>query len=68
MQRVIEMEEEEVDPVTGWPVERKRFWSCVINADMDRNGGFWAFFTPAAWMHERMADGRYRMREEFFVL
>jgi hypothetical protein len=48
--------------------ERTRLWSCVINANMDRDGGFWAFFTPAAWMNERLANGQYKMREEFFVL
>ncbi|CAO2655300.1 Nn.00g103640.m01.CDS01 [Neocucurbitaria sp. VM-36] len=48
--RLIEMEEKEVDPETGWPVERTRFWSSVVDANMDRDGGFWVSFLLAQWL------------------
>ncbi|KAJ4362442.1 hypothetical protein N0V83_010535 [Neocucurbitaria cava] len=48
--RLIEMEESEVDPETGWPVERTRMWSSGIDANMDRDGGFWVSYLPAQWL------------------
>ncbi|KAF2026855.1 hypothetical protein EK21DRAFT_73176, partial [Setomelanomma holmii] len=66
--RVIEIEEEEVDPITGWPVERTRLWSSVIDANMDRNGGFWAYFMPSSSAFQKTPDGKPRLRQEFFIL
>jgi hypothetical protein len=66
--RVIELEEKEVDPTTGWPVEHTRMWSCVISADMDQKGGFWAYFVPIGWLHERTHDGKPKALSEFFVM
>jgi hypothetical protein len=66
--RVIEMEEKEVDATTGWPVEHTRMWSCVINADMDQTGGFWAYFMPIVWLHERTPDGKPKALSEFFSM
>ncbi|KAF2825744.1 hypothetical protein CC86DRAFT_34424 [Ophiobolus disseminans] len=66
--RVIEMEEEELDPVTGWPVEQTRLWSSVIEANMDSKGGFWAHFLPSRWMHEKHPDGSQKLLQEFFVV
>lgn len=66
--RVIEIEEEELDPRTGWPVERTRLWSSVIDANMDCNGGFWAYFVPSCSVHEKTSDGKQKLRQEFFVL
>ena len=65
---VIEIEEEELDPITGWLVERTRLWSSVIDANMDRNGGFWAYFLPSRWIHEKTPDGKQKIVQEFFVL
>ncbi|KAF2128923.1 hypothetical protein P153DRAFT_28521 [Dothidotthia symphoricarpi CBS 119687] len=66
--RLIEMEESQVDSVTGWPVQETRLWGCVINADMDRNGGFWTSFLPARWVGRLDQNGKPRLLEEFFVL
>ncbi|KAF2185302.1 hypothetical protein K469DRAFT_739026 [Zopfia rhizophila CBS 207.26] len=56
--RVIEIEESEVDPVTGWPVETARLWSSVIDANMDRNGGFWVNFLSASWVEGKVVGGK----------
>ncbi|KAF2467052.1 uncharacterized protein BDR25DRAFT_336206 [Lindgomyces ingoldianus] len=73
--RVIEIEESEVDPGTGWPVERTRLWCAVIDGNMDQNGGFWVIFALASWVQERefsRASGERRRLdsqwEEWFVL
>jgi hypothetical protein len=66
-QRAIELEEKEVDPKTGWPVERARFWSCVIEAGMNHKGGFWAAFMPVIWVHERTPLGKPRILQEYMV-
>jgi hypothetical protein len=66
--RTIELEERQVDRVTGWPVEESRMWQCVIQADMDRNGGFWARFLPVRWVGVMDENGRQKILEEFFVL
>jgi hypothetical protein len=47
--RVIELEESELDPVTGWPVERTRIWSTMIRGDMDGNGRFPVYFAVGHW-------------------
>jgi hypothetical protein len=47
--RVIEYEEREVDPVTGWPVERQRIWSTMIRGEMDGNGRFPVDFVIGHW-------------------
>jgi hypothetical protein len=74
--RVIEIEEKEVDPDTGWPVENARLWCAVIDGDMDQNGGFWVIFALANWVQagsqlERGDKERRRLDaqwEEWFVL
>jgi hypothetical protein len=66
--RVIEMEESELNPETGWPVEDVRLWNATINAEMDRNGGFWASFLPTRWVGESDATGKQKVLWEFFVL
>ncbi|KAH7138472.1 hypothetical protein B0J11DRAFT_555236 [Dendryphion nanum] len=67
-QRIIEMEESEVDVDTGWPVERTRIWSTVIDGNMDRNGGFWVYFLPARLVGEVDDNGRPKVLNEWFVL
>jgi hypothetical protein len=47
--RVIEFEERELDPVTGWPVESARIWSTMINGEMDGNGRFPVDFAIGHW-------------------
>lgn len=64
--RAIEIEECELNPVTGWPSERSRLGSCVISADMDRTGGFWASFLPARWVGQLDEDGKQKIMQEFF--
>jgi hypothetical protein len=66
--RAIEIEESEVEPETGWPVEEIRLWNCTINADMDRNGGFWASYLPARWVGDLDANGKQKLLWQFFVL
>jgi hypothetical protein len=62
------MEEGELDPETGWPVERTRLWSAVIDANMDCNGGFWAYFMPVDWVGQLTRDGKQKLMQEFFRL
>lgn len=66
--RVIEIEEKEIDPTTGWPLQRARLCNSVINADMDRNGGFWVYFMPVSWLDQVTPDGKPKVFQEFFVL
>lgn len=66
--RLIEIEEEDVDPVTGWPVERSRLWSNIIDANMDHNGGFWAHFTKVDALHARKGLEQPKMIHDFFVM
>jgi hypothetical protein len=66
--RAIQLEEAEVDPSTGWPVEETRLWNCIIKAGMDHNGGFWATFLPATWVGLLDASGNQKLIREFFVL
>jgi hypothetical protein len=47
--RLIELEEREVDPVTGWPMERTRIWSTMIRGDMDGSGRFQVYFAIGHW-------------------
>jgi hypothetical protein len=47
--RVLELEESEVDPATGWPVERARIWSTIIRGDVDSNGRFDVVFVVGQW-------------------
>ena len=68
LNRVIEMEESELDPETGWPVERTRLWSSVIDANMDAQGGFWAYFLPSEWVGVVDATGKQRLIQERFNL
>ena len=62
--RAIEMEEEEVDE-RGWPVERTRLWNVGVNADMDRKGGFWAYFTPNEELRKMVEEGIPLSKAEF---
>ncbi|KAJ4323672.1 hypothetical protein N0V94_001731 [Neodidymelliopsis sp. IMI 364377] len=64
LKRVIEYEESELDPETGWPVERTRLASCVIDANMDVNGGFWIYLTPSEWVGQVDASGKLRLLQE----
>lgn len=64
--RVIELEEAELDPETGWPVERTRLWSSVIDANMDAKGGFWVYFIPSEWAGEVDGTGKQRQIAERF--
>jgi hypothetical protein len=47
--RLIELEEREVDPITGWPVEHTRIWSTMIHGEMDGNGRFPVYFAIGQW-------------------
>lgn len=47
--RLIELEESEMDPITGWPVEHKRIWSTMIRGEMDGNGRFPVDFAIGQW-------------------
>jgi hypothetical protein len=66
--RVIELEEAEVDPATGWPVERARFWNTVIDANMDEQGGFWVSFTPVTEVQKPASEGKPESVLEFFTM
>jgi hypothetical protein len=77
--RVVELEEAEVDPATGWPVERTRIWSTIIRGDMDEHGRFLVFFAIGHWGEGRgipplpedmvLSGGPHaRMLKEWFVL
>lgn len=77
--RIIEIEENELDPITGWPVERTRIWSTIINGNMDANGRFPAYFAVGIWGEGRgvppLPEGMVlsgspegRMWREWFVL
>lgn len=54
VERAIEMEEHDVDPRTGWPVESARV-GVVINGDMDARGRFSARFSKD--LMERWDEG-----------
>lgn len=49
VKRTIELEESELDPITGWPVQKTRLGPTIIR-EMDGNGGFWVGFRSIAWM------------------
>ena len=77
--RIIEIEESELDPVTGWPVERTRIWSTIINGDMDGSGRFPVYFAVGIWGEGRgvpplppgmvlSGSPEGRMWREWFVL
>lgn len=77
--RVIELEEREVDMITGWPVERTRIWSTMIHGEMDGNGRFPVFFAIGHWGEGRGTpplppggilphDSSGRIWREWFVL
>jgi hypothetical protein len=40
----------------------------VIDANMDRNGGFWAYFLPVGWAGQLTPDGKQKLMQEFFRL
>lgn len=69
-ERAIEIEESEVDPVTGWPVEKTRLWSVVVNGDMDGEGRFSVRFSAGSWFQGQVygRNGEGRMWEEWFVM
>jgi hypothetical protein len=77
--RVIEYEEMEVDPFTGWPVERQRIWSTMIRGEMGGNGRFPVDFVIGHWGEGRGTpplppggmlphDPNGRIWREWFVL
>jgi hypothetical protein len=66
--RLIEIEEEELDPTTGWPSDRTRLWSSIIDANIDQNGGFWAHYLRVEALHARKGLGTPKMIHEFFVM
>lgn len=68
VKRLIEIEEEELDPTTGWPVGRTRLWSSVIDANMDQRGGFWAYFMRVEALHAREGYEKPALMEEFFSM
>ena len=47
--RILEIEESELDPVTGWPTERVRIWSSQIHGDVDADGKFQVWFARGHW-------------------
>lgn len=47
--RIIELEESELDPLTGWPTERARIWSAQIHGDVDVDGRFQVWFAKGHW-------------------
>ena len=49
VERTIELEESEVDPISGWPVQGTRLGPTIIK-DMNETGGFWVGFRSIAWM------------------
>ncbi|KAF2640268.1 hypothetical protein P280DRAFT_452890 [Massarina eburnea CBS 473.64] len=67
--RVIDIEEEEVDPVTGWPVEDTRLWCAVLDGSIESTGGFWVNFARATWVvegarrHEEALGGKEEEEE-----
>jgi hypothetical protein len=66
--RLIEIEEEELDPLTGWPVEEKRLWSNYIDANMDQKGGFWAYFLRTTALREKKPGENPVLIQEFMTL
>lgn len=51
--RVIEIEESSLDPVTGWPTESSRLWCSVQDANGYANGKILVTFALAQWVHNR---------------
>lgn len=47
--RIIELEESDLDPVTGWPSEQARIWSAQIHGDVDGEGRFQVWFAKGHW-------------------
>jgi hypothetical protein len=64
--RVIELEERELNPETGWPPERTRLYSSVVDANMDAQGGFWVMFEPSEWVGEMDETGKQKLIYERF--
>jgi hypothetical protein len=71
--RVMEIEEQKLDPETGWPTASSRLWGTAIDGDMDDKGGFWCAFSYADWArtHHMVFDRRRRLDaqwDEWIVL
>ncbi|KAL5386721.1 hypothetical protein PMIN06_011795 [Paraphaeosphaeria minitans] len=72
--RLIEIEEREVDPITGWPTENARVLSTIVRGDMDGNGRFAVYFAMDIWGEGRgeaplpPIGERGRMWKEWFQL
>jgi hypothetical protein len=77
--RVIELEEMDVDLISGWPVESARIWSTMIRGEMDGHGKFPVDFAVGHWGEGRGTpplppggilphDPRGRIWREWFVL
>jgi hypothetical protein len=67
-ERIVELEESELDLETGWPVEQTRLYSSVIDANMDAKGGFWVYFLPSGWVGELDSAGKQRLLHERFQM
>ncbi|KAL5375883.1 hypothetical protein DPSP01_010879 [Paraphaeosphaeria sporulosa] len=72
--RLIEIEEREVDPITGWPTENARVLSTIVRGNMDGNGRFAVYFAMDIWGEGRgeaplpPIGERGRMWKEWFQL
>jgi hypothetical protein len=69
----MEIEEQKLDPETGWPTASSRLWGTAIDGDMDDKGGFWCAFSYADWArtHHMVFDRRRRLDaqwDEWIVL
>ncbi|KAL1610353.1 hypothetical protein SLS60_002019 [Paraconiothyrium brasiliense] len=66
--RVIEIEEQSVDPATGWPAEQTRLYATVVNGDMDCHGGFSVYFLPVRWVGEFDDGGQQVTMHEHLIM
>jgi hypothetical protein len=66
--RALELEESQVDPETGWPLEKTRLYGVIINGNMDGNGRFSARFSNGFRRHIPSGKWEEMVWEEWFVL
>jgi hypothetical protein len=64
---MVEVEESEVDPATGWPVDRTRV-GVLIDGNMDGNGRFSAAFNNTVPPQNYSLSRDERVMVEWFVL
>ncbi|KAF2489857.1 hypothetical protein BU16DRAFT_166020 [Lophium mytilinum] len=67
-ERAMEIEESEVDPTTGWPVDKTRLYSVVIDGNMDGNGRFSARFSTGFQVDNFSWKREERVWVEWFIL